>query len=87
METWDEMKDKLKERYFPESYRHHLLDELHRLCRVSMLVQGYTTFDDLTLCCELQEDPHQTIFRFCFELSIDIQWAMIIHSQTIKTLV
>ena len=58
IETCDEMKDKLKEKYFSKSYRHSLLDELHRLHKESMSVQAYTTtFDDLTLCCELQEDP------------------------------
>ena len=85
IETWDEMKDK-QEKYFPESNSHRLLDELHRLRQGSMSVQIYTTFDDLTLCCELQEDHHQTIFRFRSGLKTDIQWAMIIHSQTIKTL-
>ena len=87
IETWDEMKDKLKEKYFPESFKHHFLDELHHLRQESMSVKAYTsTFDDLTLCCELKEDPHQSISRFHFGLSTDIQWAMISHSQTIKTL-
>jgi len=80
------MKNKLKEN-FPESYRHRLLDELHRPRQGSMSVQTYTTaFDDLTLRCELQNDPHQTKSRFCFGLRTDIQWAMISHSQTIQTL-
>jgi len=52
-----------------------------------MLVQAYTTsFDDLTLRCELQEDLYRTISRFRSELRTDIQWAMIIHSQPIMTL-
>jgi len=46
-----------------------------------MSVQAYTTtFDDLTLCCELQENPHQSIYRFRSGLRTNIQWAMIIHS-------
>ena len=58
METWEEMKNKLKEKYFLDSYRHHLLDELHRIRQESISVQAYThAFDDLTLRCELQEDP------------------------------
>jgi len=44
-----------------------------------MSVQAYeTAFDDLTLRCELQEDSHQTIFRFRSGLRTDIQWAMIV---------
>ena len=38
IETWDEMKDKLKEKYFLELYRYRLLDELHRLRQGSMSV-------------------------------------------------
>ena len=61
------MKDKLNEKYFSESYRHGLLDELYHFRQGSMSVQAYTiAFDDHTLRCELREDPHQTIFRFLF---------------------
>ena len=50
------MKDKLKEKYLPEPYKHRFLDKLHNLCQ-GMLVQDYmTTFNDLTLSCEVQED-------------------------------
>ena len=84
--TWDEMKNKLKEKYFPDSYRHRLLDELHHFRKESMSVQAYiTAFDDLILNCELQEEPHQIISRYHSGLRTDIQWAMIIHSKTIKT--
>ena len=46
IETGDEMKDILKEKYFPQSYSHHLLDELHRLRQGSMSVQAYITAFD-----------------------------------------
>ena len=52
-----------------------------------MSVQTYiTAFDDLTLHCELQKYPHQITSMLHFGLRTDIQWAMIIHSQTIRIL-
>jgi len=74
IEIWEETKNKLKEKYFSNSYKHCLLDELHHLRQGNMSVQRYTTvFDDRTLCCELQENPHQIISRFHFGLRTDIQ--------------
>ena len=68
------MKQKLKEKYLLDSYKHRLLDKLHRLHQGSMSVQEYTTdFDDLTLRCEVQEDSYQTISRYHFGLRSDIQ--------------
>jgi len=54
------MKDKLKEKYVPESYMRRLLNKLHNLHQCSMSIQHYMTiFDDLTLHCEVKEDRHQ----------------------------
>jgi len=54
------MKDKLKEKYVPESYMRRLLNKLHNLHQCNMSIQHYMTiFDDLTLHCEVQEDRHQ----------------------------
>jgi len=50
------MKQKIKEKCLPDSYKHRLLDKLHNLRQGSRSVQEYTTdFDDLTLHCEVQE--------------------------------
>ena len=38
IESWEEMKHKLKEKYLPEFYRNRLLDKLHNLRQGSMSV-------------------------------------------------
>ena len=53
------MKQKLKEKYPPESYKHHLLDKLHNLHQGSSRV--HDQFDDLTLRCEVQKGSYQAI--------------------------
>jgi len=79
------MKDKFKEKYLLESSRHRLL--LHNLCEGSMSVQDYMTiFDDLTLCCKVQEDCHQDVSRFHSGLRFDIHRVMLIHSQNVISL-
>jgi len=81
------MKQKLKEKYLPDSYKYRLLDKLHSLHLGSRSVQDYTTeFDDLTLPCEVREDSYQAIFRYRSWLRSDIQQAMFIHSHKIQTL-
>jgi len=43
------MKQKLKEKYLFDFYKHRLLDKLHSLRQGSRSIQNYTTeFDDLT---------------------------------------
>jgi len=59
------MKHKLREKYLPDSYKHHFLDKLYSLRQGSRSIQDYTTkFDDLILRCEVQEDSYQAIFKF-----------------------
>jgi len=75
------MKDKFKEKYLHESYRHRLLEKLHNLHPGSMSIQNYmTTFDVLALHYEVQEDRHHAISRFHSRLGSDIQRAMLLHS-------
>jgi len=65
-----ENEKKFKEKYLPDSYKHRLLDKLHSLRQGSRAVKDHTTeFDDLTLCCEVQEDSYQAIFRYYSKLS------------------
>jgi len=81
------MKQKLKEKYLLNFYKHHLLDKLHSLHQGSRLVLDYTIeFDDLTLHCEVQEDSYQAISKYHSELRSDIQQAMFIHSHKTETL-
>jgi len=68
------MKQKFKEKYLPDTYKHRLLDKLHCLPQGSRSVQDYTTeFDNLTLRCEVREDSYQAISRYHFVLRSDIQ--------------
>jgi len=81
------MKQKFKEKYHPDCYKHRFLDKLHNLCQGSRSIQDYTTeFDDLTLCFEVQEDFNQAISRYCFELRLDIQRIIFIHSHKLESL-
>ena len=48
------MKQKFKEKYLSDFYKHRLSDKLHSLRQGSMPVQDYTTeFDDLILGYEV----------------------------------
>jgi len=81
------MKQKLEEKYLPDSYKRRLLDKLHSFRQGSMSIQEYTTdFDDLILRCEVQEDSYQAVSRYRSGLRSDIQRAMFIHSREIETL-
>jgi len=42
IESREEMKQKFKEKYHPESYKYRLLDKLHSIRHGSMSVQNYT---------------------------------------------
>jgi len=80
------MKQKLKEKYLPDSYKHRLLDKSHTLRQGSRPVQDITIeFDYLTLRCEVQEDSYQGISRYHSGLRSDIQRAMFIDSHKIET--
>jgi len=66
VESWEKMKDKLKEKYLLEFYMDHLLDKLHNLCRDNMSVRDYIArVDYLTLCCDMRDDCYQIISKFC----------------------
>jgi len=41
IESWEEMKNKLKEKYLPKFYMNHFLDKLHNLCQGNIFVQVY----------------------------------------------
>ena len=75
------MKQKLKEKYLPNSYKWRLLDRLHSLRLNSRSVKDYTIeFDDLTLRREVREDSYQAISRYRYRLRSDIQRVILIHS-------
>ena len=72
IESWKEMKDRLKEKYLSEFYRRHLLDELHNLRQDNMSIWNYIArFDACPLLPRRREpllDYIQILFRFEFRL-------------------
>ena len=79
VDSWEEIKQKLKEKYLHDSDKHRLLDKLHNIRYGNKSVQDYTIeFDDPTLRCEVQEDSYQAISRYRFGLRSDIWRAMFI---------
>ena len=49
LESWEDMKEKLSEKYLPKYYRNYLLYQLHNLRQGQMSFQDYiATFENLT---------------------------------------
>ena len=77
-ESWEEMKEKLKEKYLLEYYRNCLLDQLHNFRQGDILVQDYIAkFEDLTLHCDEREQSSHTVTRFVWGLRSKIRRVMI----------
>jgi len=65
LESWEELKEKLTEKYLPKYYRNNLLDQLHNLRQGYIFVQNYIgIFEDLTRRCDVREHCFHTITRF-----------------------
>ena len=61
------MKEQLTKKYLPLFYKHCMLDQLSRL-RFDSLVKKYMTkFDNLTIRCDVTEDPQQSPLGFTLE--------------------
>ncbi|XP_038989081.1 uncharacterized protein LOC120112937 [Phoenix dactylifera] len=72
--TWDEMKDKLREKYLPTSYQQRLLDQWQTLTWGNKSVTDYIAkFDEYLMRCHVNEDPSVTLSRFRAGLRNDIQ--------------
>jgi len=64
IESWEEIKEKLKEKYFLEYCKNSLLDKLHNLRQGNTSVQDYIAkFKNLTLCCDMREHCVGTLRR------------------------
>ena len=74
IETWDQMKAKLREKYLPPSHRQRLLDEWQKLNREGKSVTEYIEkFDSYLLRCGVYEDSDVTLSRFRAGLNESIQ--------------
>ena len=52
IETWNEMKFKLREKYIPLNYHDKLVDQWQRICQGNKSALEYVTeFDELTMAC------------------------------------
>ena len=68
------MKEILKEKYIPTTYRQRMLDKWQRLTQGSRPVSEYISkFDEFLSRCDLQENEHVILSRFGDGLKEDLQ--------------
>ena len=61
IETWKEMKEKLREKYLPTSYKQHLLDQWQRMTQGNRPVSEYIAkFDEFLIRCSVTENRDVT---------------------------
>ena len=72
--SWLEMKEILKEKYVPSTYRQRMLDQWQRLTQGSRPVSEYISkFNEFLSRCDLQEDEHVILSRFRVRLKEELQ--------------
>ncbi|KAK8951705.1 hypothetical protein KSP39_PZI004648 [Platanthera zijinensis] len=77
---WNEMKQRLRDKYLPASYRDQLLDQLYALRQGSLSVADYMTrFDELVVRSDILEEPIATASRFRVGLRAEIRRELIPH--------
>ncbi|MQM18456.1 hypothetical protein Taro_051448 [Colocasia esculenta] len=65
IETWDDMKAKLREKYLPATYRQRLIDRWQSLTQGSRPASEYIAeFDEYLLRCGVHEESAMTLSRF-----------------------
>ncbi|MQM18642.1 hypothetical protein Taro_051636 [Colocasia esculenta] len=65
IETWDDMKAKLREKYLPATYHQCLIDRWQSLTRGNRPVSEYIAeFDEYLLRCGVHEESAMTLSRF-----------------------
>ncbi|KAK8926104.1 hypothetical protein KSP39_PZI018936 [Platanthera zijinensis] len=74
------MKERLKEKYLPASYRDQLFEQLQNLRQGTLTVAEYMArFDELIVMSDISEEPIATASRFKAGLRSDIQRELIPH--------
>ncbi|KAK8929046.1 hypothetical protein KSP39_PZI017906 [Platanthera zijinensis] len=77
---WDDMKERLKDKYLPASYRDQLLDQLQSLRQGTLSVAEYMArFDELVVRSDISEEPIATASRFKAGLRSDLRRELIPH--------
>jgi hypothetical protein len=70
---WIKMKQKLQEKYIPQSYRNKLLDQWNNLRQGNKSINEYITqFNDYMIRCAIRENKAMTLRRFCEGLNDDL---------------
>jgi len=78
--TWAEMKEKLKAKYLPVSFRQRMLDDWQNLKQGSKPVSDYIAkFDEFMSRCDIQEDEGMTLSRFRAGLRGELQRELILR--------
>jgi len=71
---WIKMKQKLQEKYLPQSYRNKLLDQWNNLKQGNKSINEYITqFNDYMIRCAIRENEAMTLRRFCKGLNDDLR--------------
>jgi len=71
---WIKMKQKLLEKYVPQSYRNKLLDQWNNLRQGNKSINEYITqFNDYMIRCAIRENEAMTLRRFCKGLNDDLR--------------
>ncbi|MQL98694.1 hypothetical protein Taro_031410 [Colocasia esculenta] len=65
IESWEDMKVKLREKYLPATYRHRLIDRWQELTQGTRTISEYIAdFDEYLLRCGAREEGAITLSRF-----------------------
>lgn len=73
IETWTDLKAKMKKRFVPRTYRHELFLKLNSLQQGYMGVEQYTKeFERLSLACDCHDSDDQKSAKFLLGLRKDI---------------
>ncbi|KAJ6888273.1 hypothetical protein NC652_029341 [Populus alba x Populus x berolinensis] len=71
---WIKMKQKLQEKYLPQSYRNKLLDQWNNLRQGNKSINEYIRqFNDYMIRCAIRESEAMTLRRFCRGLNDDLR--------------
>ncbi|KAJ0095419.1 hypothetical protein Patl1_15534 [Pistacia atlantica] len=78
MSNWEEMKERLKEKYLPIDYEQMMFEEMLQLRQGTLTVDQYTDrFHELTVCSKVLENEQQTLACYHTGLRNDLRKEML----------
>ncbi|KAJ0094513.1 hypothetical protein Patl1_15542 [Pistacia atlantica] len=76
--NWEEMKERLKEKYLPIDYEQMMFEEMLQLRQGTLTIDQYTDrFHELTVCSKVVENEQQTLARYRIGLRNDLRKKML----------